>query len=140
MFEQSSTSLKPIAAEQYVLVGVTNRLEEILITGILRDAGYAAHIVDTITMAQNALLSHEFQIIMLDCNMTDVQKSSFSSIIPSLLKTKGNPVLIGLLMDPSPELYENLQKIGFQNIIQAPLTQEKILTALENAQAQRAVG
>ena len=130
MTDHSSRPFDSIAAEQYVLVGVTNRLEEILITNILRDAGYITHVVDTLAMAQNALLSHPFNIVILDCNMTDIQKSGFNTMLPNLLKTEGNPQIIGLLTDPDPILYKNLKKIGFNNIIQSPITEEKVLNAL----------
>lgn len=125
-----STQFLPLAAEQYVLIGVTNRLEEILITNILRKAGYITHVVDTLSMAQNALLSHPFHIVLLDCQMTDIQNSGFTTMIPQLLKTQGTPLIIGLLMGPNPILSKNLKKIGFHNLLEAPFTEEKILEAI----------
>ena len=132
MNNQSSTEFLPLAAEQYVLVGVTNRLEEILITNILRNAGYITHVVDTCAMAQHALVNHPFHFVILDCSMADLQKNGFNTLVPHLLKTQGNPKIIALLTEPNPTLSKNLEKIGFHHIIQAPITEEKLIKSFQS--------
>ncbi len=116
--------------EKSVLVGVTSRLEEVLITGILQQMGYVMHVVDTGAMALKAIRQYEFDAVLLDTKLSDVQKNGFTPFCDAMAHYKRQALIIALTTENAPKLSKAK---GVPMIVEvcAPFTLEKLIKTLQ---------
>jgi CheY-like chemotaxis protein len=118
--------------EKSVLVGVTSRLEEMLITSILQQMGYVMHVVDTGAMALNAIRQHEFDAVLLDTKLFDIQKNGFLPFCDAMAYYKRKAPIIALTTENAPKLPKT-ESAQITAEICAPFTLEKLIKTLQNA-------
>ena len=128
-------SLPPLALapERSALVGVAGRLEEILLSHLLKDNQFSVHMTDTTEQILALLKQYSFDVILLDNRLPGIQQQGYQPLMKALKAIHCSTPVIGLLMAPS----QPLDNTGLHTTILSPLTQEKLQQALKDACPQK---
>lgn len=125
---QMATQPKPslpslaLAPERSILVGVAGRLEEILLSHLLKENQFVTHVTDSVEHILAILERYSFDVILLDNRLAGIQEKGYAPLLEAMKSINCHTPVIGLWMDQT----QVLDQTGLQALIIPPLTHEKL--------------
>lgn len=128
----SAKALSPRPAR--VLVAEDNRINQIVIKEILANAGYECTLVDNGDKAVRAWQEHDFDLILMDCQMPEVDGYEATKIIRDREKTSaGTPPIpiVALTANAAPGDKEYCLDIGMNSYCNKPIKPQELIDTIE---------
>lgn len=132
---QHQQSKKEVSLE--ILLGVKTRLEEILLTGIIRQSCHHVHVVDCASMVLNSLNHHGFDVCILAHELSDMSGLDTARMIRRQQQPWHTIPIIELLESSSQGCVAEALLCGSNTFLCAPITQSKILSLLAYYQMKK---
>jgi DNA-binding NarL/FixJ family response regulator len=99
----------------------------LLMRAILESEGH--HVVESLTglEAVNLLLTNEFDLVILDLNLSDM--TAMELLQSSWLASKSLPPVLGITAAPSPEVVEKATAAGMYGVLPKPISRVQLVEA-----------
>lgn len=135
MQNQQTSALPPLtpAPEHSALVAVFGRLEEILLSHLLKEKQFSVHLTDSLEDIINLVQQYSVDVILLDNRIPEIQKKGYAPFLEILKQLGCQTPVIGLWFDPSQTIH---QSTGLRKVLSAPLTEEALSQALKETTTQ----
>ncbi len=111
-----------------ILLGIRTRLDEILITGLLKTTAHRVHVVDSGLWALQSLNDQPFDLCFLSYEMADLSGPETTKVVRSKADAFSDIPIIGLLDHDSQIKSADCLQSGMNSVISAPITAEKIFS------------
>jgi signal transduction histidine kinase/ActR/RegA family two-component response regulator len=115
-----------------ILVAEDNSINQLLVLAQLRSLGYTANAVANGREAVDALSSVPYDLILMDCQMPEVDGFEATKIIRKLEKSTGHHItIIALTANAMKEDQEKCLQCGMDDYLSKPLKREALGRAIE---------
>lgn len=132
--EQSETKTHHPRQTVHVLVAEDNRINQIVIKEILTTAGYECHIVDNGSKAVQAWKDGSFDLILMDCQMPEVDGYEATGQIRKAEADQGKlaPIpIVALTANVAPGDKERCLQVGMSSYCNKPINSKELIDTIE---------
>lgn len=130
----SATSNSPVSASYIgarVLVVEDNRSNQKVAIGMLERLGCTAQIANNGREAVESLSRHDYDVILMDCHMPEMDGYETTAKIRSLDSDKSRTPIIAMTANVQAGEHEKCLAVGMDDFLSKPLKLQKIKEALE---------
>lgn len=118
-----------------VLLAEDNRVNQIVATNLLQRLGCRVEVVRDGTEAVRAAARQEFDVILMDIQMPNLDGPGATALIRRLPPPNNGPHIIAMGTSASPDEHDRYIASGMNDVVVKPLTPEGVQAALERRPA-----
>ncbi len=121
-----------------ILVAEDNRVNQLVIQGLLEKLGYTPQIVSNGVEALNQVIEQSYDLVLMDCHMPEMDGfAATEGILKLLAAAPDRPRIYAVTASTLREDVERCHASGMDGVIAKPITLQALVAALSSAHARR---
>jgi CheY-like chemotaxis protein len=123
---------RPPARPVHVLIAEDNRINQMLIRSMLQKHGHTAEVVENGRQALEAVMTRDFDIILMDMQMPEMDGEEATKAIRALPSAKSKLPVLALTADVMTEHRARYIQAGVDDVVAKPIDWRVLLEAIHH--------